>query len=81
VTTLIAGTVSAFVASLYALPDSEPVGVRVAPRLASWMANGHPDQVRPSGDSSTTPKRRSAPVSPCSTVVSHHDSTSDCHQT
>lgn len=30
----------------YQLPDSEPVTLKVAPRLASWEASGHRDQVR-----------------------------------
>ncbi|WP_432506687.1 hypothetical protein [Kineococcus arenarius] len=27
-------------------PDGELIELRIAPRLASWMASGHPDQVR-----------------------------------
>jgi hypothetical protein len=30
----------------YARPDSEPLPLRVAPRLASWNKADHPDQVR-----------------------------------
>lgn len=30
----------------FAKPEGEPIGLRVQPRLASWMAAGHPDQAR-----------------------------------
>ena len=33
------------VSAFFAIPDSEPIPLRVRPRLASWMARGHPDQV------------------------------------
>ena len=33
-------------ARFIAIPESEPVALETAPRLASWMAMGHPDQVR-----------------------------------
>jgi hypothetical protein len=34
------------VAVFYEIPQSDPVPLAVAPRLASWMAQDHPDQLR-----------------------------------
>ena len=33
-------------APLFELPRSEPLQLEVEPRLESWMAGDHPDQVR-----------------------------------